>query len=303
VAALLDGRSGPSVAESHVETARPPIARPEEGEVEPVGPGEPWLEKLEPPPSEFEDEIRLLGGSARDERDWARGVDVGLESLAETRHRQPAARDREDPPNERAAVAPRRELSEANGRPAPRATAGAEAASVVGVNLGKRAGSGFYVAPHTVLTSARLLGRASVIDVTTAEGAIVPGLISHVDRARDLALIQVPKEGVALGLHAGALPEPGTAVAAIGLAPSGSALAIPGVLKPGPAEQAGLGLAGLVHVESAAQTDAAVTGGPILHDGEVIAVVSDAGPGRGFLAIPVSEALELLKDAGPAARR
>jgi hypothetical protein len=139
--------------------------------------------------------------------------------------------------------------------------------------------------------------------VTTADGAILPGLISHVDRARDLALIQVPKEGVALSLYDGALPEPGTAVAAIGLAPSGSALTIPGILKPGPAEQAELDLAGLLHVESAAPADAAVAGGPVLHGGEVIAVISDAGAGRGFLAIPVSEALELLKDAGPAARR
>jgi hypothetical protein len=92
-------------------------------------------------------------------------------------------------------------------------------------------------------------------------------------------------------------------VAAIGLAPSGSALAIPGILKPGPAGQAGLDLATLVHVESAAPTDAMLAGGPVLHGGEVIAVISDAGTGRGFLAIPVSEALELLKDAGPAARR
>ena len=219
------------------------------------------------------------------------------------RHRRPAARDREDSPYEREAAAPPHALSEANGRPAPRAAAGPEALSVVGVNLGNGAGSGFYVAPHTVLTSARLLGRASVIDVRTAEGAIVPGLISHVDRARDLALIQVPKQGVVLRLHAGALPGPGATVAAIGLAPSGAALAIPGILKPGPAEQAGLDLAGLLHVESAAPADAAVAGGPLLHGGEVIAVISDAGPGRGFLAIPVSEALKLLKDVGPAARR
>ena len=306
VAALLDGRSGPSLAESHVETVSPPIARPDEGEVEAVGPDEPLrLAGLEPPPSEFEDEIRILGGSALDERDRAQGMDVGLELPAETppRHHRRGTRDQAGSPYGRSAAAPRRELSEANGRTASRSAAGPEAASVVGVNLGERAGSGFYVAPHTVLTSARLLGRASVIDVTTAEGAIVPGLINHVDRARDLALIQVPKQGTGLRLHAGALPAAGTAVSALGLTTSGSALTISGVLKPRPIEQAGLDLAALVHVESEMPADASAAGGPVLHDGEVIAVVSDAGPGRGLLAIPVSEALELLKDAGPAARR
>jgi S1-C subfamily serine protease len=305
VAALLDGRSGPSVVEHHVETAPSPIARPEQGEVEPVGSGEPWLEKLEPPQSEFDDEVRILGGSARDDADGSQGVDVGLEPLADTRpsHRRPAARDRSDSRYERAAAAPRREVSETNGRPGLQAAAGPEAAGVVGVNLGEQAGSGFYVAPYTVLTSARLLGHASVIDVTTAEGTIVPGLISHVDRARDLALIQVPKQGTALRLHGGPLPEPGTAVAAIGHGRSRSALAIPGILNPGPAAPAGLDLAALVHIESEMPADAAAAGGPVQHGGEVIAVISDSGPGRGFLAIPVSEVLELLKDAGPAAQR
>jgi hypothetical protein len=80
------------------------------------------------------------------------------------------------------------------------------AASVVAIRAGGTAGHGFYVREDLVLTTYRLVGATSVVDVTTADGATVPALVAAVDAARDLALLQVPRPGPALALYEGAPP-------------------------------------------------------------------------------------------------
>jgi S1-C subfamily serine protease len=83
------------------------------------------------------------------------------------------------------------------------------AASVVAVWAGHGAGNGFYVRSDLVLTSHRLVGTTSVVDVTTADGATVPALVAGVDPGRNLALLQVPRPGPALVLAESGSPRPG----------------------------------------------------------------------------------------------
>ena len=68
-------------------------------------------------------------------------------------------------------------------------------ASVVRLETGGRRGGGLYVRPRLVVTTAALVGTASVIDVTTSDGEEVLGLVVHADAARDLAVVHVPRTG------------------------------------------------------------------------------------------------------------
>jgi hypothetical protein len=66
-------------------------------------------------------------------------------------------------------------------------------ASVVRLETGSGRGGGFYVEPRLVVTTADLVGTASVIDVTTGDGEEVLGLVVHTDPARNLAVVHVPR--------------------------------------------------------------------------------------------------------------
>jgi Trypsin-like peptidase domain len=68
-------------------------------------------------------------------------------------------------------------------------------ASLVRLETGSHRGSGFYVKPRLVATTADLVGTASVIDVTTGDGEKVLGLVVHTDPARNLAVVHVPRSG------------------------------------------------------------------------------------------------------------
>ena len=57
-------------------------------------------------------------------------------------------------------------------------------------------------------TTYGLVGRISVADVTTADGATVPALVAVVDEADDLALLHVPRPGPVVDLHAGPAAAP-----------------------------------------------------------------------------------------------
>jgi hypothetical protein len=71
----------------------------------------------------------------------------------------------------------------------------ARLASVVRLEAGSRRGNGFYVRPRLVVTTADLVGGASVIDVTTSQGEAALGLVVHTDPGRNLALVHVPRAG------------------------------------------------------------------------------------------------------------
>jgi len=84
--------------------------------------------------------------------------------------------------------------------------------SVVEVTAADQKGSGVYVARHLVLTSYRLVQGATLIDVHTADGETVAGLLADADPGRDLALVQVPRPGAPLGWRAGAHLPPSSLV-------------------------------------------------------------------------------------------
>jgi len=79
---------------------------------------------------------------------------------------------------------------------------------VVAIRAGGATGHGFYVREDLVLTTYRLVGASSVVDVTSADGATVPALVAAFDPGRDLALLQVPRPGPPAALHQGDPPAP-----------------------------------------------------------------------------------------------
>lgn len=85
-------------------------------------------------------------------------------------------------------------------------------ASVVRLETGSGRGGGFYVEPRLVVTTAALVGTASVIAVTTGDGEEVLGLVVHTDPARNLALVHVPRTGRPAPLFDGAALAPADAV-------------------------------------------------------------------------------------------
>ena len=68
-------------------------------------------------------------------------------------------------------------------------------ASLVRLETDSHKGSGFYVKPRLVATTADLVGTASVIDITTSDGEKVLGLVVHTDPVRNLAVVHVPRSG------------------------------------------------------------------------------------------------------------
>ena len=104
-------------------------------------------------------------------------------------------------------------------------------ASVVHLAASTRSGSGVYVRPDMVLTSAQLVDGSSVIDVVTSDGARVLGLVARADPGRDLALVQVQRPGPPVTFYDGPPLAPGRPVEGLALAGSGGATLIPGQLQ------------------------------------------------------------------------
>lgn len=78
---------------------------------------------------------------------------------------------------------------------------GARAAAVVGILADRNAGSGVYVRDDLVLTTAALVGTASVVDVVGPDGARVLGLVARKDPEANLALVQVARLGAPVAVH------------------------------------------------------------------------------------------------------
>jgi hypothetical protein len=112
-------------------------------------------------------------------------------------------------------------------------------ASVVRLETGGRRGGGFYVEPRLVVTTADLVGTASVIDVTTGDGEEVLGLVVHTDPARNLAVVHVPRTGRPVSLLDGAALAPADAVDVFELLGHDRARLTLATLQPGPAAAAG----------------------------------------------------------------
>ncbi len=221
-----------------------------------------------------------------------------------------AVRDRALAPGRRSA-----ELDAALTLP-PRSAAGADAgadeppppdpslaASVVAILADGRAGAGVYLREDLVLTTAQLVERASVVDVTAVDGTRVLGLVARADAARNLALVQVSRRGLPAALHDGPAPARGTVVEAIVPTAGGKLTRAAGrYLGDGP-------VVGLVPPTSA---DLAYLGAPTLQEppeaapwflGDRLVGLGVAGPADApsdapHHAIRAAEIAEFLADAG-----
>jgi hypothetical protein len=95
------------------------------------------------------------------------------------------------------------------------------AAGVVGILADERSGSGVYVRDDLVLTTAAVTEGASVVDVVTADGGRVLGLVARSDPLRNLALLQVGRPGAPVRLHDGPPPAAGRALEGLGRSAAG----------------------------------------------------------------------------------
>jgi hypothetical protein len=89
------------------------------------------------------------------------------------------------------------------------ATLDPRTASLVRLETDSRKGSGFYVKPRLVATTADLVGTTSVIDITTSDGEKVLGLVVHTDPVHNLAVVHVPRSGRPAPLARGTALTPG----------------------------------------------------------------------------------------------
>ena len=76
-------------------------------------------------------------------------------------------------------------------------------ASIVRINAGARTGSAVYVRPDLVLTTAALVAGSAVVEIATADGTRVLGLVARTDQARNLALVQVARPGPPVAVYDG----------------------------------------------------------------------------------------------------
>lgn len=180
----------------------------------------------------------------------------------------------------------------------------ARAAAVVAIHADRGSGSGVYVRRDLVLTTAALVGRASVVDVVAADGARVLGLVARTDPLRNLALIQVARPGAPAALQDGPPVATGQAVEGVLHGAAGGTRSIPGryLGSVAPAGTLAGSFAGLVYVDSPAAPERPEATPWFLGDALVAlgtgAAVDEAGGARG--AIAAAAMLDFLYGTGGA---
>ena len=268
-----------------------------------VGPGAP-RSALAPLPNdampryrtELPDEERwpdslMAEDEAGDWRDLEPAAGPELSAAPGLLHEHPARAGRADRSRRRPPDAAPRQQAAAIAAGDPRR------ASVVEIAAQERSGSGFYVLPDLVLTTYQLVRDQLVVDVTTFEGALVPGLVARTDPARDLALVQVPKPGAPVILGEDRAAGAGRHVVALGqrrgLAPSLTPARLASDDRGGgggPAPRTWL-------VETDEAAPELAVGSPLFLGEQVIGMtIGLAGAGGPRLALPASALLDFLKD-------
>ena len=171
------------------------------------------------------------------------------------------------------------------------------AAGVVHLAAGDRSGSGVYVRPDLVLTTAQLVGRTSVVDVVTRDGARVLGLVARTDPVHGLALVQVARPGPPVAFYDGPPLAPGLSVEAIALAAAGDATVTPGRLR-----DADPAVPGRAYIDAAAAPARAQATPWFLGDRVIALVAGDAAdrPDGALAAVRASEILNFLYASGGA---
>jgi S1-C subfamily serine protease len=179
----------------------------------------------------------------------------------------------------------------------PRAAAPGDprAAGVVHLTAGGRSGSGIYVRPDLVLTTARLVERTSVVDVVTRDGARVLGLVARSDLIRGLALVQVARTGPPVTFYDGPPLEPGRPLEAIALAGGGATVTPARLRETDPAF-------GRAYIDSPAAPVQAQATPWFLGDRVVALVAGDAVdlPDGSLAAVRAGEILDFLYGSGGA---
>jgi hypothetical protein len=178
--------------------------------------------------------------------------------------------------------------SNAGGKGRTPAAGDPRSASVVGIFSDERSGSGFYVHPNFVLTALSLVEDAILIDILTAEGATVPGLLALSDASLDLALVHVPKPGVPAALSQERWLDGSGPVQAFGRVRHASFVTAR-------ARAAGSRLA----LESGQSLGPSLAGGPIFAGERVAGMVaaSPSSAGQAAWAIPAQELRSFLESA------
>jgi S1-C subfamily serine protease len=174
-------------------------------------------------------------------------------------------------------------------------------ASVVLIEPARGFGSGFYIAPHWVLTNVHVVDEAEVVRVTAYDGTVSSGQVVRRDRERDLALIHVDQPGRPAGLFTGPALQIGSPVEAIGH-PAGFRYSLTrGVVS---AVRRRAGVAGVerrrvLHIQTDAIINLGNSGGPLFMGDQVVGVTAWRWGSNGGLSFAVHyrEVLDFLAES------
>ena len=104
---------------------------------------------------------------------------------------------------------------------------------LVRLTAGDRSGTGFYVKPRLVATTADVVGTGSVIDVKASDGSVMLGLVALVDPTSNLAVVHVPRAGPPLPFAATVADAAGPGAEVIELGGDGRAWLRTAAVEPG----------------------------------------------------------------------
>jgi hypothetical protein len=152
----------------------------------------------------------------------------------------------------------------------------ARTASLVRLETGSRKGSGFYVKPRLVATTADLVGTASMVDVTTSDGEKVLGLVVYTDPARDLAVVHVPRSGRPAALSRASALTPGQTVDVLELLGHDRARMTIAPVRPATAE----GTTSAAQVELDLAGAPATPGAPVFVNERAVGLIADQDGSR-----------------------
>ena len=172
-------------------------------------------------------------------------------------------------------------------------------ASLVRLETGSHKGSGFYVKPRLVATTADLVGTASVIDITTSDGEKVLGLVVHTDPVRNLAVVHVPRSGRPAALSRGTALTPGQTVDVLELLGHDRARMTIAPLRPA----ASGGTASAAQVELDLAGAPATAGAPVFVNERAVGLIADQDGGSRRSIMPIDDLAAILASEPLAALR
>jgi Trypsin-like peptidase domain len=172
-------------------------------------------------------------------------------------------------------------------------------ASLVRLETDSHKGSGFYVRPRLVATTADLVGTASMVDVTTSDGEKVLGLVVHTDPARNLAVMHVPRSGRPAALSQRPALAPGQAVDVLELLGHDRVRMTIATLQPAAAGSR----SGAARVELDLAGAPATLGAPVFVNERAVGLIADQGGDSRRGIMPIDDLAAILASEPLAALR